>query len=411
MPFPDDIEQIFEVVKESSILKKNGGGVGFSFSKIRPKGDRIATTSGAAAGPVALMGILDHASEIFTQAGGRRSGNMVTLSVTHPDIFEFIGCKESGTNLPNINYSLEVTDAFMRAVERDEDWKQVNPRNGSVASTVSARSILEAAARMAWKRGDPGMIFIDEINKYNPTPLVGRLDTVNLCGEQPLLAYEACNLGSVNLAACLKPKKGKQSTIGDFAFDFAVLDETVKTAVRMLDNVVTVCDYPLKELDKTVKANRKIGLGVMGWADALVKLGLPYQSEQARRMAEKVAKRVQETAWKTSEVLARERGSFPNFTGSIWEKRGYKRFRNATVTTIAPTGSLSMVAGVSGGIEPLFALSYFRKAMGGYELPELNDDLVVAIKRANGVFSPHLIERIAQTGSIQNIEERSGTYL
>lgn len=405
LPFPDDIEAIFEIVKESSILKKNGGAVGFSFSQVRPKGDLIRTTSGGAAGPVALMGILDHASQIFTQAGGRRSGNMVTLSVSHPDIFEFITCKESGVNLPNINYSLELSEAFMRAVEKDLEWNLVNPHTGTVVQKVSARSILEQAARLAWQRGDPGTIFIDEINKYNPTPHVGRLETVNLCGEQPLLAYEACNLGSVNLAAHVIPTKGRQSTIGDYRFDFKKLEDTVRVGTRMLDNVVTVCAYPLEKLDKTVKGNRKIGLGVMGWADTLVKLGIPYNSSEAFSLAEKVMRSVQKAAWATSEELALEKGSFPNFKGSLWEKRGYKRFRNATTTTIAPTGSLSLVAEVTGGIEPLFALAYLRKAMGNYELPELNADLVVALKRSNGIYSPELLERVAQSGSIQMMSQ------
>ncbi|OGV95579.1 ribonucleoside-diphosphate reductase, adenosylcobalamin-dependent [Microgenomates group bacterium RBG_16_45_19] len=404
MPFPDDIEGIFEVVKESSILKKNGGAVGFSFSKVRPKGDVVHTTSGGAAGPVALMGILDHASHIFLQAGGRRSGNMVTLAVDHPDVFEFISCKESGTNLPNINYSLEVSEAFMQAWETDGDWRLVNPRNGQVVQTVSARSVLEQAARLAWRRGDPGVIFIDEINKYNPTPKVGRLNTVNLCGEQPLLDYEACNLGSINLGVHLKALKGKQSTIGDYTIDWPLLEKSTRVGIRLLDNVVTVCGYPLPQIEATVKANRKIGLGVMGWADMLIRLGIPYSSVEARRLALKVMRFIQQAAWSESEKLGKEKGSFPNFKGSLWEKRGYKQFRNATTTTIAPTGSLAMVAGASGGIEPLFALAFYRKAMGSYELPEVNQDLVMALKRHNGTYTPDLLMQIARTGSIQTIE-------
>lgn len=405
LPFPDDIVGIFDVVKESSILKKNGGGVGFSFKEIRQKGDRVTTTSGKACGPVALMSILNDASDIFVQAGGRRSGNMVTLPVTHPDVFEFISCKESGTNLPHINFSLAVTDAFMRAVEADGDWKLISPRTGEVIQTVSARSILEQAARLAWKNGDPGVIFVDTINRDNPTPQVGRLDTVNLCGEQPLLPYEACNLGSVNLAAHLKPSKGRQSTVGDYVIDWKELKETVRIGVRLLDNVVSVCTYPIDKIDAVVKANRKVGLGVMGWADVLVKMGMVYGSDESLRLAEKVMKTIQQTAWQTSEALGKEKGNFPNFKGSLWEKRGYKHFRNATTTTIAPTGSISMVAGASYGIEPLFALAYFKKAMGGYELPELNKDLIVALKRYNRVYSQGLIETVAARGSIQAIEE------
>jgi ribonucleoside-diphosphate reductase alpha chain len=405
LPFPDDIVGIFEVVKESSILKKNGGGVGFSFKDIRPKGDRVTTTSGKACGPVALMSILNDASDIFVQAGGRRSGNMVTLPVTHPDVFEFISSKEAGNNLPHINFSLAVSDAFMRAVEADEEWKLVNPRNGEVVQLVSARSILEQAARLAWKNGDPGVIFVDTINRDNPTPQVGPLDTVNLCGEQPLLPYEACNLGSVNLAAHLVAKKGRQSTMGDFAIDWKQLKETVRIAIRLLDNVVSVCTYPIDKIDQVVKSNRKVGLGVMGWADVLVKMGVVYGGSESFKLAEKVMRTIQKVAWETSESLGKEKGSFPNFKGSLWEKRGYKYFRNATTTTIAPTGSISMVAGASYGIEPLFALAYFKKVMGDYELPELNRDLVVALKRYNRVYSQELIETVARLGSIQKMEE------
>jgi len=405
MPFPDDIEGIFEAVKESSVLKKNGGGVGFTFGEIRPKGDVVTTTSGKACGPVALMAILNHASDIFLQAGGRRSGNMVTLPVEHPDIFEFITSKESGTNLPHINYSISASDAFMKAVSHDADWDLINPRTKAVMQTVSAKSILEQAARLAWKNGDPGIIFIDSINKDNPTPHVGRLNTVNLCGEQPLLSYEACNLGSVNLAAHVRPLKDKQSTVGDYDVDWKKLEESVRIGIRMLDNVVTVCTYPLKQVDIVVKGNRKIGLGVMGWADMLVRLGVPYSSEKARKLAEKVMKFVQDAAWSESERIADEKGSFPKFEGSIWQKRGFKRFRNATTTTIAPTGSLSLVSGCSSGIEPLFALAFFRKAMGDYELPEVNQDLVLALKRANGVYSQQLVEEIARRGSIQDMPE------
>lgn len=404
IPFEDDIEAIFESVKDSSILKKNGGGVGFSFSKIRPKGDEVKTTSGSASGPVALMAILDHASGIFMQAGGRRSGNMVTLSVSHPDIFEFIACKESGANLPNINYSVEITNNFMRAVVNDEEWDLVNPRTSEVTQSVLARSVMDQMVRMAWKTGDPGLIFVDEINKYNPTPHVGRLETVNLCGEQPLLSHEACNLGSVNLANHLIAIKGKQSTVGDYEIDWDALEDTVCIGVRMLDNVVDVCTYPLEKIDKVVKGNRKIGLGVMGWADVLIRLGIPYNDPKAMRLARKMMRFVRDAAWETSNKLGSERGSFPNFRGSIWEKRGYKYFRNATVTTIAPTGSLSMAAGCSSGVEPHFALAYYRKSMGEYELPEVNEDLVNALKRSNGVYSSELMSLVAKYGSVQDID-------
>ena len=415
MPMPDDIEGIFESLKESSILKKYGGGVGFSFGHIRPKGDSVATTSGAAAGPVALMQLINDASDIYLQAGKRRSGNMVTLPITHPDIIDFIHCKESGYNFPHINFSIAVTNKFIEAVKSNSEWELINPRTGKVSSKVSARGLMEEAARMAWKNGDPGIIFIDEIEKYNPTPHVGPLETVNLCGEQPLLSYEACNLGSVNLAVHVKvnPKfeirNPKQIRNSKFEYpngtevDWDKLEETVRMSVRMLDDVVSVCEYPLVQVKETVRGNRKIGLGVMGWADMLTKLHVPYDSSKALKLAEEVMSFIQKTGHDESAKLGKEKGSFPNFLGSSWQKKGYKHFRNATVTTIAPTGTISMIAGASSGIEPNFALAYNRRSMGQYNLPEVNADLVRAIKHVNGVYSSELMDEIARVGSIQAI--------
>jgi len=399
MPMPDDIEGIFENLKESSILKKYGGAVGFNFGHIRPKGDKVRTTSGAAAGPVALMQLVNDASEIYLQAGKRRSGNMVTLPVSHPDVMEFIHCKEGGSNLPHINYSLSVTRQFMEAARAGRDWELINPRTGKGVGKINARTLLETAARMAWKTGDPGMIFIDRINEDNPTPLVGKLETVNLCGEQPLLSYEACNLGSINLAEHVK-KEGNKAEV-----DWNKLAETVQVAVRFLDDVVSVCEYPLKKVRETVRGNRKIGLGVMGFADMLVKLGVSYNSSKALQLAEKVMKFVSEKGYAQSEKLGKEKGNFPNFKGSLWEKRGYKYFRNATVTTIAPTGTISLSLSCSGGIEPLFALSFSRKSMGEYNLAEINPELVKAIKRVNGLYSRELMDEIIKEGSIQNMKK------
>jgi ribonucleoside-diphosphate reductase alpha chain len=399
MPMPDNIEGIFESLKESSILKKYGGGVGFTFGHIRPKGDKVSTTSGAAAGPVALMQLINDASDIYLQAGKRRSGNMVTLPITHPDIIDFIHCKESGYNFPHINFSIAITAKFIEAVKANKEWELINPRTGKVTTKVSARGLMEEAARMAWKNGDPGLIFIDEIEKYNPTPHVGPLETVNLCGEQPLLSYEACNLGSINLAVHV------EGTNGDSKVDWTKLEETVRIATRMLDDVVSVCQYPLKKVADTVHGNRKIGLGVMGWADMLVKLHVAYDGKEALKLAEEVMEFVQKIGWDESSKLGKEKGNFPNFKGSLWQKRGYKYFRNATVTTIAPTGTISMMAGASSGIEPHFALAYFRKSMGQYDLPEVNGDLVKAIKHVNGLYSADLMDEIARTGSIQKLEQ------
>ncbi len=405
MPMPDDIEGIFESLKESSILKKYGGGVGFTFGHIRPKDDKVSTTSGAACGPVALMQLVNDASDIYLQAGKRRSGNMVTLPITHPDIIDFIHCKESGYNYPHINFSIAITNKFIEAVKGNKEWELINPRTGRVTTKVSARGLMEEAARMAWKNGDPGLIFIDEIEKYNPTPHVGPLETVNLCGEQPLLSYEACNLGSINLAVHVKESQIKNSQILKLEIDYKKLEETVRIATRMLDDVVSVCEYPLKQVADTVHGNRKIGLGVMGWADMLVKLHVPYDSDKALKMAEEVMQFVQKIGHDESEKLGKEKGNFPNFKGSSWQKKGYKHFRNATVTTIAPTGTISMMAGASSGIEPHFALAYFRKSMGQYNLPEVNNDLVKAIKHVNGLYSSDLMDEIARTGSIQQLDK------
>jgi len=399
MPMPDSVEGIFESIKESSILKKNGGGVGFSFSRIRPKGDSVATTTGKAAGPVAFMKIINEASEILQQAGGRRSGNMVVLHVTHPDILEFITCKEDENNLNQINFSLGITDKFMKAVIKDKPWDLINPKNGKVVNTVSARSIFDLACSYAWKNGDPGMIFLDTINRDNPTPHVGVLEAVNLCGEQPLLAYEACNLGSLNLSRMLVLKAGR------YELDWDKLKETVKIAVRFLDDVVSVCKYPLKKVDQVVKANRKIGLGVMGWADMLVKLEIPYNSKEARQLAEKIMSQISLTARETSAALGKEKGSFPNYKGSVWEKRNYPYFRNATLTTIAPTGSISMLADCSYGIEPLFAVAFYKEALGGIRLPEVNKDLLAKLKALGKDTNNGLIDKIAQFGTLQLIKE------
>jgi len=401
LPMPDSVDGVFQVVKESSILKKNGGGVGFSMGRIRPKGDLVATTSGRACGPVAIMHILNKASDMLLQAGGRRSGNMVVLPVTHPDIFEFLTCKEDENSLNHINFSLGLTSKFMKAVERDEIWPLVNPRTGEIVNSVDARSIFDLATTMAWKNGDPGMIFLDEINKYNPTPEVGVIESVNLCGEQPLLPYEACNLGSINLAKHIV--KSQESALV-YAVDWEKLRETVRLAVRFLDNVVSICSYPLDKVDKVVKSNRKIGLGVMGWADMLVRLGIAYNSKPALDLAEKIAQFIQEEGRKESQKLASEKGSFANWKGSLWEKRGFKPMRNATITTIAPTGSIAMAAGCSYGIEPHFALAFYKQVMGGYKLPDMNQDLLKALQKVHLADNGE-IQSIMEAGSIQHLQQ------
>jgi len=418
LPMPDSVDGVFQVVKESSILKKNGGGVGFSMGRIRPKGDLVATTTGRACGPVAIMHILNKASDMLLQAGGRRSGNMVVLPVTHPDIFEFLTCKEDENSLNHINFSLGLTSKFMKAVERDESWPLVNPRTGEVINTVDARSIFDLATTMAWKNGDPGMIFLDEINKYNPTPQVGVIESVNLCGEQPLLPYEACNLGSINLAKHIRKvtsDKGQGTSQKHnpvtrnlspvtYSVDWDKLRETVQLSVRFLDNVVTICTYPLEKVDRVVKANRKIGLGVMGWADMLVRLGIAYNSKEALSLAEQIAQYIQQEGRAESQRLAKEKGPFANWKGSLWEKQGLQPMRNATITTIAPTGSIAMAAGCSYGVEPHFALAFYKQVMGGYKLPDMNADLLKALQKEHLADNGEILS-IMEAGTIQHLEQ------
>jgi ribonucleoside-diphosphate reductase alpha chain len=330
---------------------------------------------------------------------------MVVLSVTHPDIIDFISCKDTDSSFKQINYSLGVYDSFMKAVVKDRDWKLINPRTGKTTETLGAGTIFDLAAQHAWKTGDPGMIFLDRINRDNPTPHVGPIEAVNLCGEQPLLPYEACNLGSINLTRFVRIKSQELRTKNPIdLINWKRLEEVVRIAVRMLDNVISVCRYPLPRVDRVVKANRKIGLGVMGWADMLITLGVPYDSDLAVKLAEKVMKFTTETARDESVKLGRERGNFPNFIGSTWQKSGFRFLRNATCTTIAPTGSISMVAGCSSGIEPLFALSYYKQVMGGVRLPEVNPTLVDILKERFGLRAEGIIDEVIKCGSVKNID-------
>ncbi len=409
LPIEDSVRGIFQTLEEAAVLKKHGGAVGISFSKIRPKGDYISGSSGRACGPVAVMKLFNDSSDILLQHGKRRSGNMIVLNVTHPDVLEFITSKEDSSRYPHINFSLAVTSKFMEAALANKDWPLVNPRNGKIVSTIKARSILELAATYAWYNGDPGLIFIDEINKYNPTPKLGPIETVNLCGEQPLLSYEACNLGSINLTTHLK--KGRiHPLLGQlYEIDWDKLAETVRTAVRFLDDTIDVSKYPLRKIRKVVLGNRKIGLGIIGWSDTLIRMGLSYRDEEARKLAEKVMKFIRDVGWQASAELGKEKGSFPNFSGSIWQNRGYKHFRNATVTTIAPTGTIAIISMASYGIEPLFALSYYKEAMDGVKLPELNEDLFRVLNWLveRGKITKEELEisrrQVLKTGSIQKL--------
>ncbi|MCW1309843.1 MAG: adenosylcobalamin-dependent ribonucleoside-diphosphate reductase, partial [Candidatus Nanoarchaeia archaeon] len=335
----------------------------------------------------------DTATDVIKQGGKRRGANMGILSVHHPDIVEFITSKEKEGVLTNFNISVAVTDKFMEAVKKNEEYELINPRTNEVTEKMNARDVFNLIVTTAWKTGDPGLIFIDEINRHNPTPQIGKIEATNPCGEQPLLPYESCNLGSINLARMVENGK----------INWEKLRKTVRSAVHFLDNVIDVNKFPLPEIEKMTKANRKIGLGVMGFADMLIELGIPYNSEDGIKIAEEVMKFITAEARKKSVELAAERGSFPNFKGSKWEKDGYKQMRNATVTTIAPTGTISIIAGCSSGIEPLFAISFIRNVMEGTTLMEVNQSFE-KIAKERGFYSSELMMEIAKKGSIQSIE-------
>jgi ribonucleoside-diphosphate reductase alpha chain len=392
LPVDDSLESIFNTVKNMALIEQTGGGVGFDFSRLRPRGDIVRSTKGVASGPVSFMRIFDTATEVIKAGGKRRGAMMGILRVDHPDVLEFITAKQNPTFLSNFNVSVAVTDEFMQKVEADEEYWLINPRNKEKVKSLKAKEVWNLMARSAWASGDPGVVFIDEINRRNPTPQVGKIESTNPCGEQPLLPYESCNLGSINLSKMVKNGK----------IDWEKLRETVRNAVHFLDNVVDANVYPLKEIADVTRANRKIGLGVMGFADMLIMLGVPYDSEEALKLGEQVMQFIEEEAHKKSREIAEERGSFPNFEKSIWKGK-YNGFRNATVTTVAPTGTISIIAGCSSGIEPLFAVSFMRNVLGGTRLFETNA-LFEETAKARGFYSAKLLEEIARTGSVQKIE-------
>jgi ribonucleoside-diphosphate reductase alpha chain len=392
LPVGDSLEDIFNTVKNMALIEQTGGGVGFDFSRLRPKGDIVRSTKGVASGPVSFMRIFDTATEIIKAGGKRRGAMMGILRVDHPDVLEFITAKQNPQFLSNFNVSVAVTEEFMQTVEADGEYWLINPRNKEKVKTLKAKLVWDLIVRCAWGSGDPGVVFIDEINRHNPTPEIGRIESTNPCGEQPLLPYESCNLGSINLS----------TMVHDGKINWAKLRETVQNAVHFLDNVVDANVYPLKEIAEITRANRKIGLGVMGFADMLIMIGVPYDSEEALKIGERVMAFIEEEAHKKSNEIAEERGSFPNFEKSIWKDR-YSAFRNATVTTVAPTGTISIIAGCSSGIEPLFAVSFMRNVLNGARLFETNA-LFEETAKTRGFYSAKLFEEIARTGSVQKIE-------
>ena len=398
LPVEDSLDSIFSKVKETALIHKSGGGTGFSFSRLRPEGDVVGSTGGVASGPVSFINAFDAATDVVKQGGTRRGANMGILNVDHPDILSFIRSKEDGVHLTNFNISVAVTEGFMEKVKADEQYDLINPRTGQVSGRLKAREVFQQIVELAWQTGDPGIVFLDRINEGNPNPQLGEIESTNPCGEQPLLPYESCNLGSINLARMV------QYTEDDVLMDWARLERVVNTAVHLLDNVIDMNNYPIDEIAEMSRTTRRIGVGVMGWSDLLVELGIRYDSEDALELAEEVMRRIQEDSYASSGRLAERRGTFPAWEGSVYNEPGNVRLmRNSAPVTIAPTGTISIIAGASSGIEPLFALSYVRNVMDQTRLVEGNP-YFEAVARNEGFYSRELMEQLAESGSLEELE-------
>ncbi|HHV31548.1 MAG TPA: vitamin B12-dependent ribonucleotide reductase [Clostridiales bacterium] len=396
LPVEDSMEDIFEAIKQAALIHKSGGGTGFSFSRLRPKGSTVNSTGGVASGPISFMKVFNMATEAVKQGGTRRGANMGILRVDHPDILEFIDCKANNNEINNFNISVGLTEAFMNAVEQNADYDLIEPHTKQKVGSLHARTVFERIVDAAWRNGEPGIIFLDRLNRDNIVPSQGEIESTNPCGEQPLLPYESCNLGSINLTKMLK------QTDGRYEFDWDKLKQTVKNAVHFLDNVIDANRYPLEKIDEVTKQTRKIGLGIMGWADSLLLMGIPYNTEEAIALGEKVMRFISEQGRQESAELAKTRGAFPLFEQSILPKEVPQR--NATITTIAPTGTLSIIAGCSSGVEPIFGYVFIRNIMDGTEMIEVNPILKAELEK-RGLYSEALMKCIAKEGTIAHIEE------
>ena len=397
LPVEDSLESIFEAVKDQALIHQSGGGTGFSFSHLRPANDTVASTNGIASGPASFIQVFNTATEVIKQGGTRRGANMGVLRVDHPDVLAFIDMKQHPRELTNFNVSIAVTDAFMHALERGKDYALINPRTKRVVTRLKAAFVFDRLTEAAWRTGEPGVLFLDTINAANPTPHIGLMESTNPCGEQPLLPYESCNLGSINMAHFLTdfPKRPR--------IDYERLRDTIRLAVRFLDDVVDMTHFPLPEIEAMTKGNRKIGLGVMGFADLLIQLNVPYDSADALALGEHIMRFLWEVGRGASAELAAERGEFPNFKASRLESAG-QQLRNATVTTIAPTGTISIIADCSPGIEPLYGISFVRTVMDDTRLISLHPAFIRHAKRA-GIYSEELIRRVAAAESIQSLTD------